>query len=44
VSKGDGLEVHHKNAPRTGPLNNSKVAVVTKKYNRSVQPKRGKTK
>ena len=41
VSKGDGLEVHHKNAPRKGPLNNSKVAVVSKKYNRSMQPKRG---
>jgi len=41
VSKGDGKEVHHVNAPRTGKLNNKKVAVVSKKYNRSQQPSRG---
>lgn len=40
VSKGDGLEVDHINAPRTGPLDNSKVRVVSKKSNRSRQPKR----
>lgn len=42
ASKGDGKEVHHVDAPRTGPLNNSKTRVVSKKYNRSIQPKRGK--
>lgn len=40
VKKGDGKEVHHKNAPRKGSLDNSKVSVVSKKYNRSIQPKR----
>lgn len=42
VRKGDGKEVHHVDAKRTGPLNNSKTRVVSKKYNRSIQPKRGK--
>lgn len=42
VKKGDSKEVHHVNAPRTGPLDNSKTRVVSKKYNRSIQPKRGK--
>lgn len=41
VKKGDGKEVHHVNAPRTGSLDNVKTAVVSKKYNRSKQPKRG---
>lgn len=39
---GDGKEVHHQNAPRTGSLKSSRTAVVSKKYNRSIQPKRGK--
>lgn len=40
VSKNDGREVHHQNAPRTGSLENSKTSVVSKKTNRSIQPKR----
>lgn len=40
VHKGDGMEVHHVNAPRTGSLKNVKTRVVTRKYNRSKQPKR----
>lgn len=40
VKKGDGKEVHHIDAPRTGPLNNKKVAVVSRAYNRRKQPKR----
>ena len=40
VSKGDGKEVHHVGASRTGKLNNSKTRVVSKAYNRSKQPKR----
>lgn len=42
VSKGDGKEVHHVGAKRTGKLDNSKVAVVSKATNRKIQPKRGK--
>lgn len=42
VKKGDSKEVHHEGAKRTGKLDNSKVAVVSKKTNRSIQPKRGK--
>ena len=42
VKDGDGNEVHHVNAKRTGPLNNNKTRVVSKKYNRSIQPKRSK--
>lgn len=41
VHKGDGKEVHHKGASRTGPLDNTKVSVVSKEYNRSIQPSRG---
>ena len=40
VKKGDKKEVHHVNAPRKGSLNKSKTRVVSKKYNRSKQPKR----
>lgn len=40
VRKGDGKEVHHVDAKRKGPLNNGKTRVVSKKYNRSKQPKR----
>lgn len=42
AAKGDGKEVHHENAPRRGSLEGSKVRVVSKKTNRSIQPKRGK--
>lgn len=44
VSKGDGKEVHHVGAKRTGALDNSKVRVVSKAANRAIQPKRGKKK
>lgn len=40
VSKGDNLEVDHLGFNRRGKLDNSKVKVVTKKQNRSRQPKR----
>lgn len=40
AKKGDGKEVHHVNAKRKGPLNNKKTKVVSKKTNRSIQPKR----
>jgi hypothetical protein len=40
VKKGDGREIDHINAPRKGPLNNNNVRVVSKKTNRSIQPKR----
>lgn len=40
VKKGDGKEVHHVGAQRTGRLDNNKVAVVSAKENRSIQPKR----
>ena len=40
VKKGDGLEVDHSGFNRKGPLNNNKVKVVSKKTNRSRQPKR----
>lgn len=40
AKKGDGKEVHHQNAPRKGPLNNKKTRVVSKEYNRKIQPKR----
>jgi hypothetical protein len=41
VKKGDGKEVHHVNAPRTGNLPN-KTRVISKRANRIMQPKRGK--
>ena len=40
VKKGDNKEVHHVNAPRKGSLKGSKTRVVSKKTNRSIQPKR----
>ena len=40
VKKGDNLEVDHLGSNRRGKLNNSKVKVVSKKKNRSRQPKR----
>jgi hypothetical protein len=41
VRKGDGKEVDHSDhSNRKGPLNNKKVRVVSKKANRSKQPKR----
>lgn len=40
IRSGDGKEVHHVNAPRKGSLARTKTRVVSKKYNRSKQPKR----
>lgn len=40
VSKGDGREVDHLGMNRRGKLNNGKVKVVSRKANRSRQPKR----
>jgi len=41
VKDGDSSkEVHHVAAPRKGSLENVKTRVVSKKYNRSKQPKR----
>lgn len=40
VRKGDGMEVHHVGAPRLGSLAKVPTRVVSKKYNRSKQPKR----
>jgi hypothetical protein len=40
VSKGDGREVHHVRARRTGLLDNTKVRVVDRATNRRIQPKR----
>jgi len=40
VSKGDGKEVDHLGMNRKGKLDNSRVKVVSKKTNRSRQPKR----
>lgn len=40
VKKGDGKEVDHLGSNRKGKLDNSKVRVVSKKKNRSRQPKR----
>lgn len=36
-----GKEVHHVKAPRKGSLKRVRTRVVSKKYNRSKQPKRG---
>lgn len=41
VHKGDGKEVDHVNAPRTGSLENVPTRVVPKHVNRKRQPKRG---
>ena len=40
VRKGDGKEVDHTQRNRTGPLNNKKTRIVSRKANRSKQPKR----
>lgn len=40
VKKGDGKEVDHVGAKRSGPLNNNKVRVVSRAVNRRKQPKR----
>lgn len=40
VHKGDGKEVHHISAPRTGSLDGVKTRVVSKTENRKLQPKR----
>lgn len=40
AKKGDGKEVHHVDAPRKGSLDGCKTKVVSKKTNRSIQPKR----
>lgn len=40
VRKGDGKEVDHKGSHRTGSLDNVPTRVVSKKANRSRQPKR----
>lgn len=40
VRKGDGKEVDHQGSNRKGPLNNSRTKVVSRKKNRSRQPKR----
>jgi len=42
VKKGDGKEVHHVKAKRTGSLKNTKTKVVSRAYNRKRQPKRSK--
>jgi hypothetical protein len=40
VKKGDGKEVDHLGFNRKGPLDNSKVKVVSRAANRARQPKR----
>lgn len=40
VHKGDGKEVDHVNAPRTGSLDGVSTRVVPKEVNRKRQPKR----
>ncbi len=40
VSKGDGKEVDHINAPRTGSLDGVPTRVISKTANRKRQPKR----
>lgn len=40
VKKGDGKEVDHINAPRTGSLDGVSTRVVSKTVNRKRQPKR----
>lgn len=40
VRKGDGKEVDHLGSNRRGKLNNKRVKVVSRKANRSRQPKR----
>lgn len=40
VKKGDGKELDHTGFNRKGPLDNTKVKVVSRKANRKRQPKR----
>lgn len=40
VRKGDGKEVDHLGSNRRGPLDNSRVKVVSRRRNRKRQPKR----
>ena len=40
AKRGDGKEVHHVNAPRTGSLEDVPTRVVSKAENRKRQPKR----
>jgi hypothetical protein len=40
AKKGDGKEVDHVNAPRTGSLDGVPTQVISKKANRTKQPKR----
>lgn len=40
VKPGDGKEVHHVDAPRTGSLDGVRTKVVSRKTNRTIQPKR----
>lgn len=42
LRKGDPREVHHVGAKRKGSLKGTPTKVVSRKYNRSKQPKRGK--
>jgi len=42
VHKGDGKEVHHVGAKRTGKLNNKRTKVTSRAANRRKQPKRSK--
>jgi len=42
LKKGDSREVHHEGAPRKGSLAGTKTSVVSRKKNRSIQPKRKK--
>ncbi len=44
VKKGDGKEVHHVGAKRTGRLNNKRTKVLSRAANRRKQPKRGRKK
>lgn len=41
VRKGDGKEVHHVGAPRTGSLAGTPTRVTSRSVNRRIQPKRG---
>ncbi len=41
VKKGDGKEIHHPDAKRTGKLG-KRTRVLSKRANRKIQPKRGK--
>lgn len=40
IRKGDGKEVHHVGAKRTGSLSRTPTRVVPKRVNRRIQPKR----